>query len=274
MASGGYEGGEPLGEGSTSAYRVPPTTETLELCVAIEKEANVRASYFFHVCPVAHVSLYDCLYHLQDVVIFRGRRRSVGEIVRELSDEGFDIGLHGSYHSAFSAEVLAAERAVLERATGSPVTSTRQHYLHWDARFTPRAQNTAGLRTDSTLGFNRNVGFRAGTSLPFRLFDLPGGASTDVLEVPLIVQEGPLLAENALELDRKQAIEVLRLLLDRVAEVGGVATLLFHPHSLVNPDHLAFYRWSIEYGRSKDAWFASLRDIGNWWREREARLGL
>jgi len=253
---------------------IPSAAETLERCVAIEKEANVRGSYFFHVCPVERVSPYDCLYHLEDTVMFRGRRRSVGDIVRELSDEGFDIGLHGSYYSAFSGKVMAAERAALERATASPVTSTRQHYLHWDARLTPRAQDSAGLLTDSTLGFNRNVGFRAGTSVPFRQFDLANGAMTNILEVPLIVQEGPLLAENGLELDRRQATHVMGLLLDRVSQVGGVATLLFHPHSLLNPDHLALYQWSIEYGRSKGAWFATLRDIGNWWREREVRLGL
>lgn len=254
--------------------RTPSTAETLERCVAVEQEADVPASYFFHVRPAGRISPYDCLYALEDRVMFRGARRLVREIVRELSDEGFDIGLHGSYHSACSAEVLAAERAALERATGRPVTSTRQHYLHWDVRLTPRAQDAAGLHTDSTLGFNRNVGFRAGTSLPFRLFDLATRIPTAVLEVPLIVQEGPLLAANGLELDRRQAADVLRLLLDRVAEVGGVATLLFHPHSLLNPDHLALYRWSIDYGRAQGAWFASLRDIGDWWRAREAQLGL
>ena len=254
--------------------RKPSTAETLERCVAVAQEAAVPASYFFHVRPVAHASPYDCLYALEDAVMYRGARRLVREVVRELADEGFDIGLHGSYHSACSAEALAAERAALERATGRPVTSTRQHYLHWDARFTPRAQEAAGLRTDSTLGFNRNVGFRAGTSLPFRLFDVATRTRTAVLEVPLIVQEGPLLAANGLELDRQQAVEVLRLLLDRVAQVGGVATLLFHPHSLLNPDHMALYRWAIDYGRSKGAWFATLRDLGNWWREREVRLGL
>ncbi len=254
--------------------RAPSTVETLERCVAVEKEAEVRGSYFFHVSPVERVSPYDCLYHLEDPVTFRGRRVAVGEVARELLEEGFDVGLHGSYHSAYSAEVLTGERVALEQAIGDLVTTTRQHYLHWDARVTPRAQEAAGLRTDSTLGFNRNVGFRAGTSLPFRIFDLVGRAVTDVLEVPLIIQEGPLLAANGLELDREQATEVLRSVLDRVASAGGVASLLFHPHSLLNAEHMALYRWSIEYGRSKGAWFASLRDIGNWWREREAGLGL
>ena len=177
--------------------RMPTTAETLERCVAVEKEAGVRATYFFHVSPVTRASPYDCVYQIDDAIVFRGRRRSVREVVRELSDEGFDIGLHGSYHSAFSAESLATERAVLEQVTGGPVTSTRQHYLHWDARFTPRAQDAAGLTTDSTLGFNRNIGFRAGTSLPFHLFDLTARARTSVLEVPLIVKKDRCLHRTA-----------------------------------------------------------------------------
>ena len=65
---------------------------------------------------------------------------------------------------------LAAERAALERATGLEIGTTRQHLLHWDVRRTPRLQEAAGLRVDSSLGFNRGVGFRAGTSLPSSRF--------------------------------------------------------------------------------------------------------
>src|SRR5205823_6703419 len=127
-----------------------------------------------------------------------------------------------------------------------------------------------GIRADSSLGFNRNIGFRAGTSLPFRHFDLRTGRSINVLEIPLIIQESPLLSTDALELDRQLALRTVRSFLDEIARQSGILTILFHPHSLVNADFLAIFRHTIEYGLERGAWFASANDIDRWWREREA----
>ena len=87
-----------------------------------------------------------------------------------------------------------------------------------------------------------------------------------------MIQESALLAANSLELDVELAKQVISQLLDAIARVGGVATLLFHPHSFLKPSVVALYRFSIEYGLERGAWFASLAEIGSWWREREARL--
>jgi hypothetical protein len=153
-----------------------------------------------------------------------------------------------------------------------PVTTIRQHYLHFDVRVTPRLHERSGFSADTTLGFNRNVGFRAGTSMPFRLFDFESASPIDVIEVPLVIQEAALLATNSLELDEALAKDVVSQLLDEIASVGGVATLLFHPHSLLNPSFVTLYRFSIEHALDRGAWVTSLAQIAEWWRSRELRL--
>jgi hypothetical protein len=193
--------------------------------------------------------------------------------MRELAEEGFDVGLHGSYNSALDAELLRSERDQLSELVGRAVTTTRQHYLHFGFPATPRAQEAAGLRTDSTLGFNRNIGFRAGTSLPFHFFDAEARVTLDVLEVPLVVQESPLLAANALELGPRQARRTIADMLEKVARVEGVATMLFHPHSLVDSRHQDLYGFALEHAAEQGAWITSLAEIDAWWRGREARLG-
>jgi hypothetical protein len=192
--------------------------------------------------------------------------------MRWLAREGWDVGLHGSYLSAVEPELLAQEKATLEEAVGRPVTTVRQHYLHFDVRTTPLLQQQAGLAADSTLGFNRSIGFRSGTSLPFRLFDFSTDAPVNVLEVPLVIQESPLLASNALELDVHLAKRTIAQLFERIADVGGVATILFHPHSLRDPGFVSLYRYAIECGIDLGAWIASLAEIVEWWQRREERL--
>ncbi len=252
--------------------RTPPTHGSLERCVELERERGIRGTYFFSVYPAGRSSAYDCLYRLDDPCLFRGRRRTIGELITVLADEGVDVGLHGSFDSAFDGEALAGERRALEQATGLAVTTTRQHLLRWDVRATPRAQEAAGLTVDSSLGFNRDVGFRAGTSLPFQLFDVEQDRALAVLELPLVIQDGPLLESDSLALDPSLARRVTAQLLDTVAEVGGVATVLYHPHSLADPRFLELYRFTLDYALESGAWVAPLGEVAAWWRERESRL--
>jgi peptidoglycan/xylan/chitin deacetylase (PgdA/CDA1 family) len=249
-----------------------PAADTLERCVEIEARHGVTASYFFTTYPGRDGHRYDCVYDFDDVCRFRGERVRVRDVVRTLQHEGFDVGLHGSYNSALVPGLLAGERRALEEAAGFPVSTTRQHFVHWDVRRTPRLQSEAGLSADSTLGFNRNLGFRTGTSLPHRLFDLDRGAPLDLVEVPLLVHDGALLRPDALELGRELGLATLTSFLDTVREVGGLATVIVHPNNLARDEYLALFEATIEYGLRHGAWFASVRDVDAWWREREARL--
>jgi hypothetical protein len=192
--------------------------------------------------------------------------------MRAVHHDGFDVGLHGSYAASSTPGMLGRERAMLEKATGLEITTTRQHFLSWDIRWTPAHQEAAGLVADSTLGFNFDVGFRAGTSMPFHLFDLEAGRPLALLEVPLIVQDGAMLGEAALALGADEARSVLRPLFDAVAAAGGVMTLLVHSDKLSRPEWLALYEWSLDYAVESNAWLTSLRDLTAWWREREARV--
>jgi hypothetical protein len=249
--------------------RAPSLRDTLERSVALEAERGAVASYLFTVPPAGPWTRWDCLYAPHDRCDFRGRTQRIQDVMRTLNEEGFDIGLHGSYESARVPGVLARERAELERALGSEVTSTRQHFLHWDVRWTPALQADAGLRTDSSLGFNRNVGFRAGTSLPFRHFDVTAGRTLDLLEVPLVGQDAALLGPIGLRLGPDETRRVVKELFDRVRGVGGLITVVFHPDKLVRPEWLALYEWTLDEAAASGGWLTSLARLDTWWRERE-----
>jgi hypothetical protein len=248
-----------------------PLADALERSVELERERGVTASYFFTVYPGADASRYDCVYDFDDPCRFGGERVQVRDVLRILAGEGFDVGLHGSYNSALLPGLLAREKATLENATGLEVSTTRQHFVHWDARVTPRLQAEAGISADSSLGFNRSVGFRAGTSLPHQQFDTTRNEPLDLVQVPLLVHDGALLRADALELDVELACMLVRRLMDAVAETGGVATLIFHPNNLERDDYLELFRFAIDYGLERGAWFASVRDLDRWWRDRSGR---
>jgi hypothetical protein len=249
--------------------QVPSAAATIEQCTEVEREFGVHSSYFFTVAPT-HPE--DCVYTLNDVCRFQSERRTVAAVIRSIANEGFDVGLHGSYLSASVEGLLSEEKAALETATGRPVQTIRQHYLNFDPRVTPRLQDAADLKADCSLGFNRNVGFRAGTSLPFRVFDFERNAPFRILEMPLIIQEAALLKSNSLELDVDLAKRVMCQLYASIEAVGGAVNVLFHPHSLLDPRYRELYRFVIEYSLARGAWVTSLATLADWWQSRESRL--
>lgn len=252
--------------------RTPSTRHTLERSVEVEARRGAVASYFFTVPPTGHWSRFDCVYAPTDRCRFRGARMRLIDLMHVLAHEGFDVGLHGGYRSALEPGALEAERRALAAATELEITTTRQHFLRWDIRSTPLFQDTAGFRADSSLGFNRAVGFRAGTSLPYRHFDVPTRRRLGLLELPLVIQDGALFRPDGLGLDLACARDLVRGLIDTAAEIGGAVTLLIHPDKLVHPDWLALYEWTLDHGAERQGWLTSLARLEEWWTAREERV--
>ena len=249
--------------------RAPSLQATLERSVALEAERGLTASYFFTVPPAGTWTRWDCVYAPGDTCEFRGKTRRIADVMRTLRDEGFDVGLHGSYESGRAPGVLQRERARLEDDLGTAVTTTRQHFLHWDVRWTPQLQEAAGLRADSSLGYNRSVGFRAGTSLPFRQFDLASERVLDLVQVPLVVQDAALLGPIAAGRSRDESESAVHGLFNEVAGVGGAITLVFHPDKLERPEWRSLYEWTLDHAVESGGWVTSVAGLDAWWRDRE-----
>lgn len=246
--------------------------ESMDRSIAIEDEFGVKGSYFFPVWPPLEDSPYDCVYEADDRYTYRGRQMTARDIMLELARQGHDVGLHGGYHTALKLENFLHEKHLLEDETGLVVTTTRQHWLHWDAKVTPELHERAGITADSTVGYNRNVGFRAGTSKPYRFFDVGRDRALDLVELPMILMDGSVFSTLALELDQPRAKRVAKLIMDRVIETEGCVSLLFHPENLAHPDSFALYRWCVAYCMERGAWGASVKQIETWWRGRLAKL--
>lgn len=246
--------------------------EAMDLCIAVENEFGIKGSYFFPVWPPKVLSGYDCVYEAGENFIYLGRRMSGRDVMIELAQQGHDVGLHGGYHTALDLQNLLHEKHLLEDETGLSVTTTRQHWLHWDARETPALHIEAGITADSTLGYNRNVGFRAGTSRPYFFFDVGRDRPLDLVQLPMVIMDGAMFSTVALELDRARAKRLMALIMDRIIETGGCVSLLFHPENLAAPTTLELYRWGVRYCMERGAWAAPLKQIEDHWRARSARL--
>lgn len=229
-----------------------------------EERLGFRSSFLVLPDRLLSASRYDHWYAYDDVVRHEGSRATFREAARSLAARGWDVGLHGSYASAHDLDVLVHDRSRVESVIEAPVVSTRQHFLRFDARTTPRIQAAAGLQVDSSLGYSSAIGCRNGLALPFFW------AHDDLLEVPLLVQDVALFrgADGAMPVD--DAVARAGAVIERVATLGGAVTLSWHAHP--GETAHAAYRALLDLVERNGGWGCSLADMNNWWRERRARL--
>lgn len=79
------------------------------------------------------------------------------------------------------------------------------------------------------MGYADCSGFRAGTSHPFRFFDLENNKATELLVFPFQVMDTGL--RDYEKLDPQGAVEKIRVLIDNTREAGGTFRCLWHNES-------------------------------------------
>jgi hypothetical protein len=206
----------------------------------------------------------DAFYTYADPVHYCGKRMAFAAATRQVRREGWEIGLHGSYASAFDVRVLADEKRQLEAMLGMPVASVRQHFLRFRVTETPHIQAAAGFHADSSVGFASLIGCRAGIAFPFFWPQEP-----ELLEVPLLIQDIGLLTGGSAHWS--ECLMRAQALVHRVAAVGGVLTLDWHTHSSA-PGARACYQALLATIADLGGWGCTLAALTDWWRERRAAL--
>ena len=151
-----------------------------------EREHGFHSTFFFNAQPLlsrqrAHV---DILYDIS--------HRNFQPLFRELKDQGFEIGLHASYHAYRSADHFVVQKHRLEAIAGAAVKGLRHHYWHVgpDVGRTLAYHEAAGFLYDTSLSFDDELGFRRSTSLPYAPWSSLFNRPLNVLQLPVFCMDG------------------------------------------------------------------------------------
>jgi len=159
-----------------------PYNTFLEL---LRKEKSVSKKIYF---LVGGKHKFDNTYSLSHPTFLEAIKLSI--------KRGYDIGIHPSYDSWKSEELVIAEKKKLETAIGKEISISRQHYLHFDIEETPSVLLKAGIREDSSIGFTERIGFRCGTGFPYFLYDFKKEQKSALLELPLVYMDSAAINES------------------------------------------------------------------------------
>jgi hypothetical protein len=182
------------------------------------KRQGIRPKFFFQVGETSRFDINNPI-HLPNVI----------QRLNEIASDA-DVGIHPSYYSSEKHDILESEIERLSSALGAVILLSRQHYLRFRIPTTFRKLEEHGIREDFSMGFPDKNGFRAGTSIPFKFYDLERDEPTHLTIHPLVFMDVLAIRNNA---TYDEALNEMLALQTIVRENGGTFNSTWHPETLI-----------------------------------------
>jgi hypothetical protein len=193
----------------------------------------------------------------------------VKRAARKLDSKGWEIGLHGDFGTHDSdAGMQSAVKRIAEEVGIRPL-GLREHYLKFDFARSWGVMERAGLEYDTTVGNNDRLGFKLGLASPFHPPDADWHPM-NILELPLSLMDTTLW--GYLKKSEEEGFSDVLSFMDKVEEVEGLFTLLWHQEAVRMKGGRLYWRILRTLGRRKRLFVANGLEIARWWRAREETL--
>lgn len=114
------------------------------------------------------------------------------KLITLFSSQG-EIGLHPGYASFNNHQEFEYQKSKLEKILGRKIDKSRQHFLKFNVKQTPRILENFQITEDYSLGFAEMYGFRNSISTPFYLYDFKSNKKFNTKEVPLVFMDSTLI---------------------------------------------------------------------------------
>ncbi|MCF8380190.1 MAG: polysaccharide deacetylase family protein [Bacteroidales bacterium] len=150
------------------------------------------------------------------------------KLIKDLSLQ-YSLGLHPSFRSNNSFSELKEEKKNLEEITGQSTTLSRQHFLRMEFPVTYEKLIQIGINQDFSMGYADQPGFRAGTSTPFKFYNIEKETECDLLITPFCVMDRTL--KDYMNLDTDAALQVVNGLAEEIKKYGGIFVSIWHNES-------------------------------------------
>lgn len=140
-----------------------------------------------------------------------------------------DIGLHPSYASFRDSIGLAIEKETLEGILEKPIKKSRQHFLRLSFPDSYELMVSHHVKEDYTMGYAAEIGFRAGTSMPFMFYNVKTEDITDLSIHPFSIMDVTLQQYHKYSI--VEALEEVKKMKDLIRETHGCLSFIWHNSS-------------------------------------------
>lgn len=202
--------------------------------LSYEKKLNIKATYYFRNSESGY-----------NINLHKKKLKFLGSEIKKLNG---NIGYHYRY-SALEDGIKESRIFELERLLDIKINSGRQHFLRIKIDKTFNLIKNTKIMVDSSGGFNDRIGFRFGTSWPFKPFCFSKKKEYDLYEIPLLIMDGTLAGPKTMNLTVDEGLSKIKKFEKLIEEHGGVLSVLWH-NSSFDVDYWS--KWQGSYERILD----------------------
>jgi hypothetical protein len=192
---------------------------TFDFLMSVSESVNLKSNFFFIPNIKGETDFRYSIYSPK-----------IKKTITEITKRGHHIGLHGTFESYNKPQSFKNEFSRFSDI-GVNILHGRQHYLRFENPTTWQLWNENNLRTDSTMSFSNDGGFRCGTCFQYSVFDIIRRKKLQLKESPLIVMEVALKAKYpSVEKFYNKCIE----LAETTKRYNGQFVLLWHNDNILS----------------------------------------
>jgi hypothetical protein len=153
--------------------------------------------------------------------------------VKKCISRDFIVGLHPSYKASFSSWRFKMEKKTMESGIlDRKIYHNRFHYLRFRIPESYNMLSREKITNDWSMGYSSYPGFRAGTSFPFRFFDLERNKTHRLMIHPFSIMDKTLKSDLSLTPD--EAYTYTLTMMKKVKEVEGTFVTIFHNENVAD----------------------------------------
>ncbi|HBS85017.1 MAG: hypothetical protein A2W91_07260 [Bacteroidetes bacterium GWF2_38_335] len=218
-----------------------------EKIIEIENSYNLKSTFFFlnETYPFKPFAIKTWPI---SVGYYNIKSKKISGIIQKLDQQGWEIGLHGSYNSYKDFELLQKEKSDLEEIISHRILGIRQHFLNMNSE-TWALQKKAGFLYDSSLGFRDKAGYKNEKTDIFEPESLPG-----FFVVPMSLMDMTVM-------NKKDPWGETEKLLDFAEKNKAIVVANWH-HRVFNPKEFPnypdIYIKLIKEGKKRNATFLTI----------------
>ncbi|MFZ7134529.1 MAG: DUF7033 domain-containing protein [Eubacteriales bacterium] len=232
---------------------------SVERLVIIHKKYNTKGTYFFLPGFQKKSDRVGIGYDP------KANRKLINLYLDLIDSTSGNVGIHyDSGHLVFG--VMEKCILKLQDVLNRKIQYGRAHYLIFDIKKSFEIYEKNNFKIDTTGSYADKIGFRFGTSRPFKPFNFNSGSAYSFFEVPLIIMEGSLQGRKHMNLTPEEGLIKIREIMDKIEKYNGVFTFLWHNTSFFTKqwsDWESVYEETIKYGIKKGFVSVNAEDIIN-----------
>ena len=142
------------------------------------------------------------------------------------------VGIHPSYRVKNEQSYFSEEKQRLENASNQKIVEGRHHYLRINLPYTLRFWEQDQMKFDSSIGYTKHIGFRAGICYPYPFFDILERKQLQLIERPLILMDVALFHQTKQVETMKSKLKTLT---HQVRKYEGELVFLWHNNNIHHP---------------------------------------